>query len=91
MTYVFVFAGRIDQLHTIDCLLDRRVGVWRVNKIGFNLCKEHQRRWNLVQGSKMPYTLDTQIFETLLRSCQYRCFGSRVFDESWGLGVNGEA
>ena len=72
MTYMLVLAGRIDQMHTIDCLLNRSVGVGRVYKICFD-------------------TFDTQVFETLLGSCQYRCLCAGIFKESWGFGMNGEA
>ena len=36
MTYALVLAGRIDQLHTIDCLLNRSVWVGRVYEICFD-------------------------------------------------------
>lgn len=39
MTYMLVLSGRIDQLHTIDGLLNGSVGIGRVHEICFDLCR----------------------------------------------------
>ena len=40
LTYVLEFARRIDQLDTVDCLLNGSAGVWRVQEKSFDLCKK---------------------------------------------------
>ena len=40
LTYVLVFARRIDQLHSVDCVLNGSAGFWRVHEISFDLWKE---------------------------------------------------
>ena len=49
---MLVLAGRIDQLHSIDRLLNGGVGVRRMHKVCFDLCRERQRPSCLVQGGK---------------------------------------